>query len=147
MGAGERYPAAPGDVSGGRDNSRAVASGGGAAAQPGQPRPGRALRIDPGLPRASQQVPVTALPGFAAGEVTLTRRWRALAVVAGPEYTAWWPLEPGRHVFGAWASKEDGTPRGERGGGGGGGAVGGGYLPGPTAFAGTSAVEAASKGW
>jgi membrane peptidoglycan carboxypeptidase len=73
------------------------------------PDPGRMLRIDPGLPRAAQQAPVTALPGFAAGEVTLTIDGAPLAVVRGPEYTTWWPLEPGRHVFGAWAVRDDGT--------------------------------------
>jgi hypothetical protein len=67
------------------------------------------LRIDPGLPRTSQQVPVSALPGFAAREVTLTVDGVPFAVVQEPEYTAWWPLEPGRHVFGAWSLRIDGT--------------------------------------
>jgi hypothetical protein len=73
------------------------------------PDSGRMLRIDPGLPRASQQVPVTVLPGFAAREVTLTVDGAPLAVVRGPEYTAWWALEPGRHVLTAWAVRDDGT--------------------------------------
>jgi hypothetical protein len=73
------------------------------------PDPGRMLRIDPGLARGSQQLPVTALPVFAAGEVTLTVDGQPFAVVRGPEYTAWWPLEPGRHVFGAWTMRQDGA--------------------------------------
>ena len=86
-----------------------ASTGGAAALRLVSPDPGRALRIDPGLPRAAQQLPVTALPAFAAGEVTLMLDGAPFAVVQGPEYTAWWPLEPGRHVFGAWAMEADGT--------------------------------------
>ncbi|MGE5602238.1 MAG: hypothetical protein ACM30E_04270, partial [Nitrososphaerales archaeon] len=73
------------------------------------PDPGRSFQIDPGLPAGAQQLPVTALPGFAAAQVTLTVDGVAFAIVGGPEYTAWWPLKEGRHVFGAWATREDGS--------------------------------------
>jgi hypothetical protein len=73
------------------------------------PDPGRSLRIDPGLPASAQQAPVTALPDFAAAQVTLTVDGASFAIVGGPEYTAWWPLHEGRHVFGAWATREDGS--------------------------------------
>ncbi len=73
------------------------------------PDPGRSLRIDPGLPLSAQQAPVTALPAFAADRVTLTVDGAPFAVVEGPDYTAWWPLQEGRHVFGAWATRNDGV--------------------------------------
>jgi membrane peptidoglycan carboxypeptidase len=73
------------------------------------PDPGRSLRIDPGLPPSAQQLPVTALPGFAAARVTLTVDGVPFAQVEAPEYTAWWLLQEGRHVFGAWAARDDGS--------------------------------------
>ncbi len=72
------------------------------------PDPGRLLRIDPGLPPSAQQLPVTALPGFDVARVTLTVDGAPFAVVGDPDYTAWWPLQEGRHTFGAWAAGEDG---------------------------------------
>ena len=66
------------------------------------PDPGRLLRIDPGLPREAQQVPVVALPTVDLGRgVTLTVDGQPFAVAEGPDWTAWWPLERGRHVFAA----------------------------------------------
>ncbi len=74
------------------------------------PDPNRSLRIDPGLPRSAQQIPVTALPAFdVVGGVTLSVNGRTLAVVDGPEYTAWWTLEAGQYVFGARAERGDGS--------------------------------------
>jgi membrane peptidoglycan carboxypeptidase len=74
------------------------------------PDPGRVLRIDPGLPRDAQQIPVTALPSVAlAGPVTLLVDGQPLAIVDGPEWSAWWPLETGRHTFAARAVGADGT--------------------------------------
>ena len=74
------------------------------------PDPNRVLRIDPGLPRSAQQIPVTALPAFdVAGGVTLSVNGATLAIVDGPEFTAWWTLETGRYVFGASAARADGS--------------------------------------
>ena len=74
------------------------------------PDPNRLLRIDPGLPRSAQQIPVSALPTFDPVDgVTLSVNGQTLAVVAGPEYTAWWTLAAGRYVFGAWAERGDGS--------------------------------------
>ncbi len=73
------------------------------------PDPGRSLRIDPGLPRSAQQLPVTALPAFPASQVTLTVDGEPFAIVGAPDYTAWWPLAEGRHVFAASAVRADGT--------------------------------------
>lgn len=73
------------------------------------PDPHRTYRIDPGLPRAAQAAPVTALVvGPAASSVTLWVDGQPLADVAGPDYTAWWPLQPGRHTFQATAIYPDG---------------------------------------
>ncbi|MCU0510428.1 MAG: hypothetical protein MUC34_19055 [Anaerolineae bacterium] len=66
------------------------------------PDAGRILRIDPGLPRDAQQMPVAALPAVEL------RDGQPFAVVGGPEWNAWWPLEEGRHVFGAYAIGADG---------------------------------------
>lgn len=74
------------------------------------PDANRRLRIDPQLPRSVQQLPVTALAAFpTAGDITLTVNGVAFATVSGPEYTAWWTLAPGRHVFAAYARREDGS--------------------------------------
>lgn len=74
------------------------------------PDPNRVLRIDPGLPRSAQQIPVTALPAFdVAGGLTLSVNGETLAIVAGPDYTAWWTLQAGRYVFGASAARADGS--------------------------------------
>lgn len=73
------------------------------------PDPGRVLRIDPGLPLSAQTLPITALPSFPAAEVTLTLDGAPLTTVRAPEYTSWWQLEAGRHVFGAYAVRADGT--------------------------------------
>ena len=75
------------------------------------PDPGRLLRIDPGLPREAQQVAVVALPTVDLGRgVTFTVDGQPFAVAEGPEWTAWWPLERGRHVFAAYATAADGSP-------------------------------------
>jgi membrane peptidoglycan carboxypeptidase len=74
------------------------------------PDPNRLLRIDPGLPRSAQQLPVTALLSFDAVDgVTLTLNGKPFAVVEGPQFTAWWPLQPGRYAFGASAMRSDGS--------------------------------------
>jgi hypothetical protein len=73
------------------------------------PDPGRILRIDPGLPRDAQQLAVTALTAVELrGPVTLTVDGQPFAVVGGPEWSGWWPLEEGRHAFGAYAVATDG---------------------------------------
>jgi membrane peptidoglycan carboxypeptidase len=73
------------------------------------PDPGRVLRIDPGLPRDAQQMPVAALPSVPLSSgVTLTVDGEPFAVVGGPEWSGWWPLETGRHVFAAHATGADG---------------------------------------
>jgi hypothetical protein len=41
--------------------------------------------------------------------VTLIVNGTPLAVVAGPEYTSWWSLQPGRYVFAASATRRDGS--------------------------------------
>jgi archaeosine-15-forming tRNA-guanine transglycosylase len=54
-------------------------------------------------------MPVAALPAVELrGPVTLTVDGQPFAVVGGPEWNAWWPLEEGRHVFGAYAIGADG---------------------------------------
>jgi membrane peptidoglycan carboxypeptidase len=77
------------------------------------PDPNRAYRIDPGLPAAAQKLPITARLGEAlhaqAAAVTLLVDGAPLAVVAGPDYTAWWPLTAGAHTFEAIVAGADGT--------------------------------------
>jgi hypothetical protein len=74
------------------------------------PDPNRVYRIDPGLPRENQQVPVTALPRFEpAGAVRLVVDGAAYAEMAGPDYTSWWPLSRGRHTFQAVARTPEGV--------------------------------------
>jgi len=74
------------------------------------PDPNRVLRIDPGLPLSAQQIPVAALPAFdVVGGVTLSLNGETLAIVDGPDYTAWWTLKAGRYVFGATAARPDGS--------------------------------------
>ena len=53
--------------------------------------------------------PSPPCPAFAADRVTLTVDGAPFAMVGGPDYTAWWPLQEGRHVFGAWATRNDGV--------------------------------------
>ncbi len=77
------------------------------------PDPNRAYRIDPGLPASAQKLPITARLGEAlnaqAASVTLLLDGAPLAVVAGPDYTAWWPLTTGAHTFEAIVTGADGT--------------------------------------
>jgi hypothetical protein len=74
------------------------------------PDPNRVYRIDPGLPRENQQVPVTALPRFEPdGTVTLLVDGAAYGQMAGPDYTSWWPLSRGRHTFQAVARTPEGA--------------------------------------
>jgi len=65
------------------------------------------------LPRSAQKLPITARPGEAlranGAAVTLLVDGAPLAVVSGPDYTAWWPLASGRHTFEAVAVAADGT--------------------------------------
>ncbi len=73
------------------------------------PDPRRRYRIDPGLPLSAQAAPVTALvAGLSVSNVTLLVDGRPLADVTGPDYTAWWRLQPGRHTFQAVAISADG---------------------------------------
>ncbi len=73
------------------------------------PDPQRVYRIDPGLPREAQAAPVTALVSASpVSSVTLLVDGAPLAVVSSPDYTAWWPLQPGRHTFQAVATSPDG---------------------------------------
>ena len=71
------------------------------------------MRCDPGLPASAQQVPLTALPRdeLSAGTpgITLLVDDVPLAIVAAPDYTAWWPLTAGRHTFRAVATRADGS--------------------------------------
>ena len=89
---------------------------GGAGVVLTSPDPNRAYRIDPGLPLSAQKLPITArLDEEAAGRlaegaaVTLLVDGATLAVVAGPDYTAWWPLTTGLHTFEAIVAAAYGT--------------------------------------
>ena len=77
------------------------------------PDPNRVYALDPGLPASAQQVPLTALPQdeLSAGTqgITLLADDVPLAIVAAPDYTAWWPLTAGRHTFRAVATRADGS--------------------------------------
>jgi len=77
------------------------------------PDPNRVYRIDPGLPASAQEVPITALPDFSltgqADRITLLVDGEPFATVAGPDYTAWWRLTRGRHIFQAAAVEADGV--------------------------------------
>ena len=77
------------------------------------PDPNRVYALDPGLPASAQQVPLTALPQdeLSAGTqgITLLADGVPLAIVAAPDYTAWWPLTAGRHTFRAVATWADGS--------------------------------------
>ena len=77
------------------------------------PDPNRIYTRDPGLPASAQQVPLTALPQdeLSAGTqgITLLADGAPLAIVAAPDYTAWWPLTAGRHTFRAIATRADGS--------------------------------------
>ncbi len=85
-------------------------AGAGAALRLTSPDPNRRLRIDAQLPRSAQQLPVTALATFpTAGDITLTVDGVPFATVSAPDYTAWWPLAPGQHVFAAFARRLDGS--------------------------------------
>ena len=65
--------------------------------------PNRVYALHPGLPASAQQVPLTASPRdeLSAGTqgITLLADDVPLAIVAAPDYTAWWPLTAGRHTF------------------------------------------------
>jgi membrane carboxypeptidase/penicillin-binding protein PbpC len=78
------------------------------------PDANRVYRIDPRLPTESQRVAVTAVPGTAlladGAAVSLLLDGTPLARVSGPDYTAWWQLQPGSHTFQAWAL----GPKGQR---------------------------------
>jgi membrane peptidoglycan carboxypeptidase len=77
------------------------------------PDPNRVYRLDPGLPASSQRVPITAQPGSDIAPdaiVTLLLDGAAFAQVRGPEYTAWWLLSRGRHVWQALVTGPDGGP-------------------------------------
>ena len=64
------------------------------------PDPNRIYRIDPGLPADAQEVPVTALFRVdPMGEIVLLVDGAPYGHLAGPEFTAWWPLARGRHTF------------------------------------------------
>jgi membrane peptidoglycan carboxypeptidase len=71
------------------------------------PEPNRAYRVDPVLPANAQQVPVVARPGaelVARGAtISLLVDGSLLAAIAGPDYAAWWRLDPGPHTFEAVA--------------------------------------------
>ncbi len=76
------------------------------------PDPNRSYRLDPGLPREAQKLPVRALPGPAllseGSPVTLLLDGRPFATVAGPDYSAWWQLSTGQHTFQAAGRLADG---------------------------------------
>jgi membrane peptidoglycan carboxypeptidase len=78
------------------------------------PDPNRVYRLDPGLPASAQRAPITAqVRGELAGDgapVTLLLDGAIFAQVRGPDYTAWWPLAPGRHVWQAVATQIGGAP-------------------------------------
>jgi penicillin-binding protein 1C len=64
------------------------------------PDPHRTYRIDPALPVSAQEVPVTVLPRIEPhGEIVLLVDGATYGTLAGPEFTAWWPLAKGRHTF------------------------------------------------
>jgi membrane peptidoglycan carboxypeptidase len=77
------------------------------------PDPNRVYALDPGLPPSAQQVPLTALPrdelSVGTQGITLLADDVPLAIVAAPDYTAWWPLTAGRHTFRAVATRADGS--------------------------------------
>lgn len=74
------------------------------------PDPQRTYRIDPALPASAQEVPVTALPRFEPqGKIVLLVDGATYGTLAGPEFTAWWPLAKGRHTFEAVTVAADGT--------------------------------------
>ena len=77
------------------------------------PDPNRTYTLDPGLPASAQQVPLTALSRdeLSAGTpgITLLADDVPLAIVAAPDYTAWWPLTAGRHTFRAVSTRADGS--------------------------------------
>ena len=89
------------------------------------PDPNRVYALDPGLPASAQQVPLTALSRdeLSAGTqgITLLADDVPLAIVAAPDYTAWWPLTAGRHTFRAVADAGGWEPGRERAGDGVGG--------------------------
>ena len=89
------------------------------------PDPNRVYTRDPGLPTSAQQVPLTALPQdeLSAGMqgITLLADDVPLAILAAPDYTAWWPLTAGRHTFRAIANTGGWEPGRERAGDGVGG--------------------------
>ncbi len=73
------------------------------------PDPNRAYRIAPELPLSAQEIPVTAFVAVPSAKgITLLLDGRPFATVFGPDYTAWWPLQPGRHTFQAVATHPDG---------------------------------------
>lgn len=67
------------------------------------PDPNRAYRIDSGLPAEIQKLPITVRPSrelqAQGAAVTLLVDGSPWAVVAAPDYTAWWPLTPGQHTI------------------------------------------------
>jgi membrane peptidoglycan carboxypeptidase len=71
------------------------------------PDANRVYRLDPRLPAEVQRIAVTAVTGaeLVAYEprVTLLLDGAPLASMEGPDYTAWWPLQAGRHTFQAMA--------------------------------------------
>ncbi len=77
------------------------------------PDPNRVYRLDPLLPASAQEVPVTALPGSTlaaeGASITLTVDGAPFAQAAAPDYTAWWPLTRGQHIFQATARGADGS--------------------------------------
>jgi hypothetical protein len=74
------------------------------------PASGAAYRLDPGLPRNSQRIVVSACPGagWSLVEVTLLLDGRPLASFSAPPYETLWALEPGKHVLSAAAIDADG---------------------------------------
>ncbi len=76
------------------------------------PDPNRSYRLDPGLPRNAQRLPITARPGPGIGSqdasVTIYLDGAPLAEVQAPDFTAWWPLARGRHTFQAVVTGLDG---------------------------------------
>ena len=80
---------------------------GGMAIRLTSPDANRVYRLDPRLPSEVQRIAVTAVPGADLVSidptVTLLLDGAPLAIVEGPEYTAWWSLETGRHSFQAVA--------------------------------------------
>jgi membrane peptidoglycan carboxypeptidase len=72
----------------------------------------RVYRLDPRLPAKVQRVAVAAVPGTELiadnSAVILLLDGAPLAGVQGPDYTAWWQLQPGRHTFQALAVRPGG---------------------------------------